>query len=293
MKYFDRMHPIAAFIYFLCLLLLCMLTLDPVLVLVTWVMSFAFFGMLRGWRKAFGGLLYSLPLWLLIALTNPLFVHRGQTVLFFLNDNPVTYEAICYGAVAAGVIMAVYGWCRCYSEVMTSDKFVYLFGRVIPRLSLVLSLILAFIPKLHRRYRRISEAQRALGIYATESYLDRLRSRLRVLSILLTASLEGAVETADSMRARGYGLKGRSSYAIYRMTPSDGAFLGFTVCSSLVCFLLLAFGVGHMDYYPVMTPLAFTPEKIVLYTLVLLLSGAAVFLEIKDALVWHSLRSKI
>jgi energy-coupling factor transport system permease protein len=45
------------------------------------------------------------------------------------------------------MLAAVISWFSCYNAVMTSDKFVYLFGRVIPALSLILSMTLRFVPK--------------------------------------------------------------------------------------------------------------------------------------------------
>jgi energy-coupling factor transport system permease protein len=47
--------------------------------------------------------------------------------------NPLTLESIFYGLAAAVMLAAVVLWFGCYNEVMTSDKFIYLFGRVIPR----------------------------------------------------------------------------------------------------------------------------------------------------------------
>lgn len=44
---------------------------------------------------------------------------------------PLTLESIAYGCAAAVMLVAVLFWFSCYNEVMTSDKFMYLFGRII------------------------------------------------------------------------------------------------------------------------------------------------------------------
>lgn len=142
-----------------------------------------------------------------------------------MNDNPVTLEAVCYGFAVGVMIMSVFYWFKCFNAVMSSDKFIYLFGRVIPKLALLLSMTLGFIPKLKRRYKEIDSAQKALGIYTSKSFVDRLRSKMRVMSILVTWSLESSVETGDSMRARGYGLKGRSSYSVFAWSARDSVVL--------------------------------------------------------------------
>lgn len=293
MRYFDRLHPITAFTYFMLLLLIAMLTMNPIIIIICYLTSVAFCGILIGIRKLLSSLAYSVPLTLMIALTNPIFVHKGETILFFLNDNPVTKEAIIYGAFASMMLMSVFYLCRCYTEIMTSDKFIYLFGRVIPKLSLVLSMILAFIPKLTRKYKEINEAQKALGIYATQSYVDKIRSKMRVLSILLTNSLETSVDTADSMRARGYGLKGRSSYSIYRFTASDLIYLIFNTVLGLISLLSIMLGASEFYYYPTITVIEGTPMFYVLYSSLVLLCGSSIFMEVKENILWHYLKSKI
>ena len=105
-------------------------------------------------------LLYMLPLLLMAAIVNPAFNHEGGTLLTYLpSGNPLTLESIVYGLAAATMLIAVIIWFSCYTEVMTSDKFVYLFGRIIPALSLVLSMTLRFVPKFKAQIKVVSEVQ--------------------------------------------------------------------------------------------------------------------------------------
>lgn len=293
MKYFERLHPISAFFYFVAVLTIAMLTMNPLVVTACYISGVIFCGMLIGVRKLLGSLIYSVPLMLMIALTNPMFVHKGETILFFLNGNPVTKEAIVYGIFAAMMIMSVFYWCRCYTEIMTSDKFIYLFGRIIPKLSLVLSMILAFIPKMKRKYKEIDEAQRALGIYATKSYVDKIRCKMRVLSILLTSSLENSVDTADSMRARGYGLKGRTSYAIYRFTGADLLYLLYTLLTGGICIALVIVGYSDFNYYPTLSYVRTDVPSYVLYVSLIIFLGGSIISEVYENILWRYLKSKI
>lgn len=77
-----------------------------------------------------------------------------------MNDNPVTLEAILYGAGVSVMLIGIMFWCKCYNQVMTSDKFVYLFGKAIPKLSLVLSMALRFIPVFKSQMKKISQVQK-------------------------------------------------------------------------------------------------------------------------------------
>lgn len=114
---------------------------------------------------------FYLPLFLLVAVTNPLFSHNGVTPLFFMNGNPVTLEAVVYGVFISVMVVGVLFWCKCYNEIMTEDKFLYLFGRIIPKMSLVLSMALRFVPMFKRQMKNVSRAQKAMGLYSQKAML--------------------------------------------------------------------------------------------------------------------------
>jgi energy-coupling factor transport system permease protein len=80
--------------------------------------------------------------------------------------------------------------------------------------------------------------------------MDRVKHGLTILSIMITWALENAIETADSMRSRGYGLKGRTAFSIYRFDRRDGYMLGFII----VCGVYVAVGAAshglYWQYYP-------------------------------------------
>lgn len=293
MKAFEWYHPIILFVYFIAMIFITMFTQHPVLLGISFVCALSFCGMLTGLKKLLKSLAYSIPVLLVIAVTNPLFSHNGETVLFFLNDNPVTLEAILYGLDIAVMIMAVFYWFKCYHAVMTSDKFIYLFGRVIPKLSLLLSMVLNFIPKFKRQYKEIDQSQKALGIYGAKGYIDKIRSRIRVLSILVTWSLENSVETADSMRARGYGLKGRTSYSIFKWTVRDTVMAALVFAlTAMICFLM-SLGYAEYWFYPTFKAFDRSVLAILLYVGLFVLMMLSTATEIKENIAWRYLRSKI
>ena len=84
----------------------------------------------------------------------------------------------------------------------------YLFGRVIPALSLVLSMTLRFVPLFRRQLEVVRQAQFCIGRDAScGSVWQRVRRAVTIFSIMVTWALENAIETADSMKSRGYGLR--------------------------------------------------------------------------------------
>ena len=252
---FSTYHPLVNFLFFSLVLAFTMFLMHPVTLLISLGSSLAYAISLNGKKAVRFSLLYMLPMMLMAAILNPAFNHEGITILTYLpSGNPLTLESILYGLAAAVMLAGVITWFSCYNAVMTSDKFVYLFGRIIPALSLVLSMALRFIPRFKAQFRVVSEAQRCVGRDTSNgALLQRLKNAVTILSIMVTWSLENAIETADSMKSRGYGLPGRTAFSIYRFTQRDKAaliwlcFCGFYVLAGIIT------GGLHWQYSPIMT----------------------------------------
>ena len=139
-----------------------------------------------------------LPLMLISALINPAFNHEGVTVIAYLpSGNPLTLESILYGIVAASMVATVICWFSCFNKIMTSDKFIYLFGRIIPSLSLILSMTFRFVPKFKEQVQEVSNAQKSMGRNSSEgSVFARVKNSIRILSAVITWSLENAIDTS-------------------------------------------------------------------------------------------------
>lgn len=158
---FSTFHPIVNFVWFIAVLLFSMCFMHPVFLGVSLICAITYSVYLNGDKAIRFNLIYMLPLLIVTALINPAFNHEGGTILIYLYDgNPLTLESIIYGIAAATMLISVICWFSCYNVVMTSDKFVYLFGRIIPSLSLVLSMTLRFVPRFKARIGMVSNAQR-------------------------------------------------------------------------------------------------------------------------------------
>ncbi len=249
---FSGYHPAVNFLYFGLVLAFTMVFMHPACLVISLSCAAAYSVYLNGARAVRFHLLYMLPMLLVAALMNPVFNHEGGTILSYLPDgNPLTLESIVYGVAAAAMLMAVISWFTCYNAVMTSDKFVYLFGRVIPALSLILSMTLRFVPRFKDQMKRVSESQRSVGRDVSQGgVLRRARNGITILSIMVTWSLENAIETADSMRSRGYGLPGRTAFSIYRFDRRDRLALLFLLfCGAYITVGALLGGL-YWRYFP-------------------------------------------
>ena len=291
---FSSYHPAVNFLYFGLVLLFAMCLMHPVCLGITLAAAVTYHVYLKGHKAARFSLLFMLPVMILAAVVNPAFNHEGTTILTYLpSGNPLTSESIWYGIAAAAMLAAVLSWFACYTEVMTSDKFVYLFGRVIPALSLVLSMTLRFVPRFKAQLDMVKEAQVSIGRDLAEgSVLQRLKKAVTVISIMITWALENAIETADSMRSRGYGLPGRTAFSIYRFDSRDK----LAVCWLVFCGIVLgagwAGGAFAWRYYPtVKGALGVLPFAFQLVYAALCFTP--VFLDLREELTWKRLQSEI
>lgn len=249
---------------------------------------------LRGRKAIRFSLVFMLPMMAMAALINPAFNHEGATLLTYLpSGNPLTLESILYGLAAAAMLAAVVTWFSCYTAVMTSDKFVYLFGRLIPALSLVLSMALRFVPKFQAQFHVVSEAQRCIGRDVSDGgVIRRIRNAVTIFSIMLTWSLENAIETADSMKSRGYGLPGRTAFSIYRFDDRDKMALGWLLyCGFFLC-CGAAVGGFSWRYYPTAKGAPTAPLTVCLQAVYLALCLTPVFLNIHADRTWSRLDAR-
>lgn len=292
---FSTYHPIINFTFFVWVLLFAMLEKQPVFMVISCVTGLCYHIYLKGRKAIKQAVLLVLPVFCVSAIFNPLFSHEGATILFyFKTGNPVTLESILYGMASGGMICSMILWFSCLNEVITSDKLMYLFGKVLPAMSLVLSMTLRFIPRFQVQITKISNAQKCVGRDVSNgNVVQKAGHGMRILSIMVTWALENSVETADSMKSRGYGLRGRSNFTIYRFDSRDKGILAvLLVLGTLVLISLLTDQVFVL-YYPVVYMNDTTVWAVLTYLVYTLLCLMPIIIDVKEDMKWRYLQSQI
>mgnify|MGYP000941587519 CR=1 FL=1 len=292
---FSGFHPAVNFIYFALVLAFSMTFMHPACLGVSLACALAYNIYLNGRKALRFNLRYMLPLFLLAAVLNPAFNHQGGTILLYLKSgNPLTLESIIYGLAAGVMLVSVISWFSCFNAVMTSDKFIYLFGRAAPSLSLLLSMTLSFIPKFKAQIKAVSEAQKCVGRdVSSGSVLRRARNGMTILSIMVTWALENAIETADSMKSRGYGLQGRTAFSIYRFHKRDLRALIFMLICGIYIALGAVLGGLKWQYFPFIKGVGLGPYTLSIFLVYFALCISPVAINILEDRKWKALQSAI
>ena len=292
---FSDYHPFINLIYFAFVISFSLVLTHPLAQGISLFCAIIYAVSINGKKSALFFLKFCLPMVLLTAFINPAFNHEGKTMLlYFPNGNPLTLESILYGFSAGAMIITTLMWFSSFNRVMTTDKFIYLFGKIIPALSLVLSMSLRFVPKFKSQMQTVTEAQKSLGRDVSNgSLLQRMKTAIHIFSIMITWSLENAIETADSMKSRGYGLKGRTAFSIYRFDKRDKyALIWLCSCGVIVIAgaILSAFG---FRYFPDIRYAAFDITTIPFYCVFFALCITPVILNYKEERKWKTLVSEM
>ena len=286
---FSGYHPGVNLAFFVAVIGMTMFIMQPVFLVISLVCGCAYLLYLQGRQGMLRQVGYLLPVPLSMAVMNPLFNHEGMTILAYLpNDNPITLEAICYGIASAAMMGASIVWFNCCNVVFTSDKIIYLFGRIIPAMSLLISMTLRFVPRFKNFLQNVLRVQKAM--HKPENAKEQLQQALSAFSATVSWAMEQSIISADSMKSRGYGVTGRTAFSIYRFEKRDGYALG---ALALLCLgACLPQLTGHLawNYYPILGGILFGAVQVFAY---LCYAGACLLplmIDLEEDRKWRSLK---
>lgn len=292
---FILMHPVVTASYYTIVIGILMFSNSPLFLISAIALGMCYDMLLKGRRSLRNNLFIILFMSFLTVLINALFTHNGSTVLFYLGNNRVTLEAACYGLAMALMLSGVVIWFSSFNVVMTSEKLIYIFGRFAPVLGLTLSMIFRFVPLLRTRFELIGEGQKALYAGDEKGFIGKIRQFGKEVSILVSWSLESSIESADSMAARGYGLKGRTSYNLFKIRTADIMTLLLSMLLGGVTITSYAAGVNKLYYYPVIRVVESSPKWLELagYVSFIALLAMPLAIDLIGELRWKKSRSTI
>ena len=269
---FEACHPAVNLIYFAAVVFGMISFKHPIFLGISFFCAFAYSVKRNKWKAVIFNTIL-IPLAVLFALYYSSYHHFGMTELGInFVGNRLTLESMIYGLVLGFVIAGVMIWFSCVYSVFTTDKVVYLFGKVSPRLSLFLAILLRMVPRIKKEGQRINMAQKGIGRGTNQGNIfQRFVNCIRVFSMLISWTIGALRQSSDSMRSRGSVLRGRTAFSIYRFDNRDRAYVSGLFACLTVTYMGYLLRQTRMIYDP---RLLWTPITVMSYVFYL---GYAIF----------------
>ena len=288
---FSGYHPIVNLTYYALAVGVTVFSMSPWFLAATFLLAWCYSILIRGSSIIKLNLIFSFWIIVVMALINVIFTHNGDTVFFYLNGNRITAEALIFGLSAAVMLSSVVIWFTSFNSIISAEKLIYVFGRAAPVLGLTLSMIFRYVPLLKERYAEIHMGQQCLrqgmsGEGEKDSWLERIRKAGRSISVLISWSLESSIENADSMEARGYGLRGRTAFHLYRFSTRDAVMEAWLCLLGAVCIAGCIMDKTEALFYPVYVVHPFDAMTLVTLAAFVMLLATPIFLDCAGEARW-------
>ncbi|MCL2437874.1 MAG: energy-coupling factor transporter transmembrane protein EcfT [Coriobacteriia bacterium] len=263
---FLLLHPGVMMAFFVGVIVVTLLSYHPLILGLSFVFAAASVIYYLGVKVLGRSLMRLGPMTAIVVVFNTVFNRRGATELFTTEHLQMTFtlESLLFGLSIALMLTAVILWFRLYQELMTSDRFLYLFAPIAPTFALSVTMVQRWIPLTKYRWQQIRDAHKPSRFAA-------IRSLTHSLSALMSWSMEDAIQAADSMQARGYSKssssnygknnqgKGahdtrkrrRSSFRYFPFTTYDAIALTVVILLAVTAGLAVFFSARELAFFPV------------------------------------------
>lgn len=291
--FFRQRHPLVISSYYLLMLLIAMSTTNPLIIGSCFFgsLSFRLVHLKKGKKHS---IIFPLIFLILITITNPLFVHRGGTILFFFLGKPMTLEAFVYGFFMGMMIASVIYLFQNFQTSADSEKIFYLFGKRFPKSALLVTMVFRFIPLFKTYYQELNQVQKTIQRTQKRSFREKTSYGLDLFGNLFSWALENAMDTANSMKARGYGVTTRSSRTVYHWRILDSFSLVIIISLGSLFIMLVMQGNYQFNFYPYQENLLLLLKQRWLdYLVILVFALIPTLNQIRKVIVWTILKSKI
>ena len=205
-----------------CCLFIVLSTTNPVYKVMVLAAALCALVVGAGLRRIRGLLVAVLFIAAFAILLNFVSAHLGATVLFALPDQipavggPYTLEALVFGASGGITIAAAIVAAAPFSLLLDSHEVMDALPAPLSRTGVAIASSLNLVPAVATSFVEVSEAQRLRGWRPRGP-----RSWMEVVVPVVLTSVEGSIQLAESMEARGFGSGARTTMAAHALRRSD------------------------------------------------------------------------
>ena len=308
----KHFHPVVGFSFFMLMIVLSLASMQPVFQIVSFIAAVAYAISLSGIKGFIKGNWWILILIAVVALFNAVFGGQGLSVIASLNlgfmKTNITIEGLTYGIIMGFMLANVMLWFFVLGKLSSTQGFIELFSKLSPTAGMMVSRITVFIPELLDHASMVDRAQQSIsrkpkavssgaaaqsspyqlvetdagGTSEKTSRKAQIAYGSSLSSHLMEWGMEKSLTTANSMVARGYGSRKRTSYRRTRLTRRDLIPLCCIVVLGLVSLVCNIWMGTEYQYYPYLTELYFTW----MYIPFVLLCVIPIILQVGEELAW-------
>lgn len=284
-------HPAVYVLYYFILIIFAFLYNDPYY-LVSFLVCISVLIALQGISREFKNVIkFFIPMSILIIILNPLTSHVGTTPIYIMGNFFITLEALVYGVLMSLSLLIILLVFSSYNRAVSYQEMLYLFSKRFPHISMVTIMALRFIPLLNYRLTEVNKISKFNSANthpeSNQSWMDKIKRTAHLLAVVVSWSLEESMLTAKSMKARGYGIKERTSYLSYKFRRTDYIFLSFIIITVLISVTGLMQGYGRIEVYPTLSFNVSENLVNLYYFTFLALLLPIIYLEFREKLTWY------
>ena len=118
--------------------------------------------------------------------------------------------------------------------------------------------------------------------------IEKARNVGNIMGVTVSWSLEEAMFTAKSMKARGYNATQRSSYLSFHLKKADYCFIAFLIIVLAILAVGLTQGYGYINVYPSLDFSFHDLPLNIYYLAFVLLLMPLIYLELKEVWIWRN-----
>ena len=118
--------------------------------------------------------------------------------------------------------------------------------------------------------------------------IEKARNVGNIMGVTVSWSLEEAMFTAKSMKARGYNATQRSSYLSFHLKKADYCFIAFLIIVLAILAVGLTQGYGYINVYPSLDFSFHDLPLNIYYLAFILLLMPLIYLELKEVWIWRN-----
>lgn len=207
--------------------------------------------------------------------------HLGTTVLFSIPNQvpalggPYTLEALAFGATGGLTVAAAILAAAPFSTLLASHEVMDALPAALSRTGAAIAASLNLVPSVAASFVQVTEAQRLRGWRPRGP-----RSWSEIVVPVVLTSVEGSIQLAESMEARGFGSGPRTAVKPAKLQPSDWLLIGASAAALGLFAISQASGWAAPWYaYPTLTLPSMDARPLI-----------ACLLLLAPVLVWRSRR---